>query len=53
MLPPTVDGGKIQRPKPKISTVSKLGTLSPKWNVSIKSLPSGSGNSLKEEAKRM
>ena len=41
-LPPTANGNKYRDPRPDImQRLRDLGTLWPKWDVSIKSLPSG------------
>jgi len=46
-------GKDFRDPSQKICRASNLGTLSPKWNVSINPSPQGSRNSLKREPKRM
>jgi hypothetical protein len=41
-LPPEADGNKYRNPQmDNVQNVRDLGTLSPKWNVFTKSLPSG------------
>jgi hypothetical protein len=40
-LPPEVVGNKFRDPQTDLCRMKDLGTLIPKWDVSIKSLPSG------------
>lgn len=53
-FPHAADGDKYRDPQPDIIQRARdLETFSSKWDISIKSLFSGSGNPAEEEAKRM
>jgi hypothetical protein len=54
MLPFAADRNKYRDPQPDImQRVKDLGTLSPKWDVIIKSLPSGLRDPSEEKTERM